>query len=65
MNVPPKYHDGLTRLRIMFDGICPAIYPTNKIEMRVLYWVPFRPKSLSSELSLALTRAFRSRKLKL
>ncbi|RYF34695.1 MAG: hypothetical protein EOO38_29360 [Cytophagaceae bacterium] len=64
-NEPPRYHDGRTLDKIIFDGICPAIYPTNKIEMRVLYCVPFKSRSSSSELSLALTSAFRSRKLKL
>lgn len=64
-HAPPRYQEGLTLLRIIFEGICPAIYPTNKIEMRVLYSVPFKPRSLSRELSFALTRAFLSRKLKL
>ena len=39
-------------------------YPTNKIDTQVLYWVPFNLRSFDSELSLPLTMAFLSRKLR-
>jgi hypothetical protein len=44
----------------MLEGICMNRYPTNRIEMAVLYWVPTSPRSSSRPSSLALAMALRS-----
>lgn len=39
------YHEGRRRVRAMLDGICPKIYPTNRIDTQVWYWLPVRFRS--------------------
>lgn len=55
----------LSLLRIIFDGICIATYPTRRMDMHVWYWTSVRFKSSSSPLRRALAKLLRSMKLRM